>query len=96
MSNSLFEFRMRYPGFAVGKVVQHCDGDLLECMSAPFERDGVIMVTAKAPASRKRFEKEAIDDYRISGKNPELYSFSSGRDKKLVATMVKKASKKTS
>lgn len=74
MSKTLFEFRMRYPGFKPDAPVEHREGGFLTCTSHPYEEGGHVYILARAPA--RRFYPESVDAYRISGENPELFAIS--------------------
>lgn len=74
ISKTLFEFRMRYPGFKPDAPVEHREGGFLVCTSHPYEEDGVVKILAKGRT--RRFEPDSVDAYRISGENPELFALS--------------------
>lgn len=72
MSGTLFEFRMRYPGFKPDAMVEDSEGRRLVCTSHPYEEDGHVKILAKGRI--RRFDPESVDAYRISGPNPELFA----------------------
>ena len=82
ITETLFEFRMRFPGFGPDKVAEHRENGFLICTSHPYEENGVVMILAKGRP--RKFEKESVDAYRISGDNPELFAISMSKHQKTI------------